>query len=152
MTYQVTTAVVAAQKALVVKRRVKIEQAGDAIGAALGMIGAYLDAQGSHPSGAPFTRTFGFQAGELDFESGFPVSSAVPGHDEIMATELPKTTVATTIHVGSQETSEDAYKAIHAWMAANGKAEAGAPWEVYLSDPSTTPADQAKMQIYFPVR
>ena len=67
-------------------------------------------------------------------------------------TELPGALVATTVHVGPQETSELAYKAIHSWMAQNKKAEAGAPWEVYLTDPERTPADQAKTQICFPVR
>ena len=52
--------------------------------------------------------------------------------------------MATTVHVGDQATSESAYNALHAWMKANGKQPAGAPWEVYVADD--------KMEIFFPIR
>jgi AraC family transcriptional regulator len=152
MNYKVTTTEVAAQKALVVKGKVKVQQAGEAIGVALGKVGEYLESKGQRPSGAPFTRTFAFENGELDFEAGFPVSGAVSGQGSIIGTELPKATVATTMHVGPQDGSEKAYEAIHAWMGANGKSAAGAPWEVYLTDPSTTPESESQMQVFFPIR
>lgn len=62
----------------------------------------------------------------------------------MIATELPKAQVATTVHVGDQSSSEHAYNALHAWMKANGKQPAGAPWEVYVAE--------GKMEIYFPIR
>lgn len=150
--YQVEAKEVVAQPALVIKGKVKAEKAGEAIGSILGKVGEYLGKNNSHPVGAPFTRTYQFEKGVLEFESGFPVSEGVAGNGEILSTELPKSKVATTVHVGSQETSENAYRAIHAWMAENGKKEAGAPWEVYLTDPSTTPDSESKMQIFFPIR
>ncbi|MBL8380461.1 MAG: hypothetical protein JNM79_21510 [Burkholderiales bacterium] len=63
---------------------------------------------------------------------------------QFVATEFPRATVATTVLVGDQATSEKAHKAIHAWMAANGKEPAGAPWESYLADD--------RMEIYLPIR
>lgn len=152
MIYNVTTAEVAVQKTLVIKRKVKIEKAGETIGAALGQIGDYLQTQNVQPTGAPFTRTFAFEKGELDFEAGFPVAPGVLGKGEIVAAELPAAQVATTIHTGPQEGSERAYEAIHAWMGNNGKSAVGAPWEVYLTDPSTTAESTAEMQVFFPYR
>jgi len=135
----------------VIKGKAKIEEFGPVIGDILGKVGQYLEKVKSPPTGAPFTRTFQFEKEVLEFEAGFPVARGVAPHGEITVTELPGALVATTVHVGPQETSELAYKAIHSWMAQNKKAEAGAPWEVYLTDPERTPADQAKTQIYFPV-
>jgi effector-binding domain-containing protein len=144
MKYDVQVQEVAAQPALVVKGKVSIEKAGDAIGGSIGAVGAYLEQAKLQPAGAPFTRTYSFENGVLEFESGFPVASTPKGKGTVIATELPRATVATTVHIGSQETSENAYGAIHAWMKANAKQPAGAPWEVYV--------DETKMQIFFPIR
>lgn len=152
MQYQVEAQEIPAQPALVIKGKVKVEKVGEAIGGILGKVSGYLEKKNAHPTGAPFTRTYQHEKGVLEFESGFPVQAGVMGQGEIIATELPRGKVATTVHVGFQETSEQAYKAIHIWMAKNGKKEAGAPWEVYLTDPSTTPENESKMQIYYPVR
>lgn len=152
MNYKIELKDVAAQPALVVKGKAKIEEVGPVIGEYLGKVEAYLASKKISPAGAPFTRTFNFANGVLEFEAGFPVSSKVETKGDIIATELPKGKVATTVHIGSQEKSQDAYEAIQAWMKKNEKGEAGAPWEVYLSDPASTPEDQSKMQVFFPVK
>ena len=144
MKYEVQVQQVPAQLALVVKGKVAVEKAGDAIGGSIGAVSAFLTAAHVSPTGAPFTRTYSFENGVLEFESGFPIAAPTKGNGKVIATELPKTQVATTLHVGTQATSEDAYKAIHTWMAANSKQPAGAPWEVYIND--TT------MQVFFPIR
>jgi effector-binding domain-containing protein len=134
----------AARAALVIKGKVKIEQAGEAIGGNIGAVSSHLEKAKLQPAGAPFTRTFQFADGVLEFEAGFPLAKAATSQGNLVATELPKATVATTVHVGDQATSENAYNAIHAWMKANGKQPAGAPWEVYVADD--------RMEIYFPIR
>lgn len=152
MNYEIIVKETSAQPALVIKGKVKIEQAGEAIGEILGKIGAYLETNQINPTGAPFTRTYNFVNGMLEFEAGFPVSEGTLGEGEILATELPKGKVATTIHIGSQDKSEEAYKALHIWMETNHVSPAGAPWEMYLTDPETTPEAEAKMQIFFPIQ
>lgn len=152
MDYKVEAENVAAQPALVIKGKAKVEEVGPAIGKILAKVETYITNKKSKPAGPPFTRTFSFENGVLEFESGFPVTSKIAGQGDIIGTELPKGNVATTSHVGPQETSQDAYEAIHAWMAKNGKKEAGAPWEVYLTDPASTPPEKSKMQIFFPIK
>ena len=98
----------------------------------------------------------------LEFESGFPIAAGNEGEGAIVAVELPKATVATTLHVGDQATSEEAYRAIHSWMAFNGESAAGAPWEAHLSEPTvdatngggakSVDATRVKTQIYLPIR
>lgn len=144
MKYDIQVKDHAAQPALVVKGMVRIEQAGDAIGGNIRAVSSHLKQSGLQPAGAPFTRTYQFADGMLEFESGFPLAEPVQSQGDLVATELPKAKVATTLHAGDQATSENAYNAIHEWMEANGKQPAGAPWEVYVADD--------RMEIFFPVR
>lgn len=144
MTYDIKVQEHAVQPTLVIKGKVKIEEAGDVIGGNIGAVSGHIEEAGLQPAGAPFTRTFQFADGILDCETGFPLSAPAKSQGNFVATELPKATVAMTVHVGDQATSEKAYDAIHAWMEANGKQPAGAPWEVYVADDRT--------EIYFPVR
>jgi effector-binding domain-containing protein len=143
MSYSIRVVDHAAQPALVVKGKTPVEQAGEAIGANIGAVSAFLEKAQLSPAGAPFTRTHSFENGVLEFEAGFPVARAAKTQGQLIATELPQTKAATTVHVGDQATSENAYAALHAWMKANGKKPAGAPWEVYVADD--------KMEIYFPI-
>ncbi|MGZ5279923.1 MAG: GyrI-like domain-containing protein [Pseudobdellovibrionaceae bacterium] len=152
MNYEIIVKDISAQPALVIKGKINVEQAGEAIGEILGKIGTHLEQKQISPTGAPFTRTFNFENGVLEFEAGFPVPKGTLGEGEIHATELPKSKVATTIHIGSQEKSEEAYQALHSWMEANNANAAGAPWEMYLTDPAATPETESKMEIYFPIQ
>lgn len=144
MNYEIIVKETNAQAALVIKGKVNIEEAGKTIGEILEKIGTYLETKQIPVMGAPFTRTFNFENGVLEFEAGFPVPQGTLGENEIIATELPKTKVATTIHSGPQETSEEAYKALHQWMQDNNTSPAGAPWEMYLNE--------SEMEIYFPIQ
>lgn len=152
MNYEIKVETLTTQPAVVIKGKAKIEDVGNVIGKNLEKVAQYLKDQKSAPAGAPFTRTFSFENGVLEFESGFPAATKIAGKGEVIGTELPKGSTATTIHVGSQESSQNAYEAIQAWMAKNDKKEAGAPWEVYLTDPATTAPEKSKMQVYFPIR
>jgi effector-binding domain-containing protein len=143
MTYQVQVLDHAARPALVVKGKVRIEDAGNAIGSNIGAVSAYLEKARLEPAGAPFTRTYSFENGVLEYESGFPLAAAAKSQGELIATELPQAQVAKTVHVGDQATSEAGYAALHAWMKSNGKQPAGAPWEVYVAD--------GRMEIFFPI-
>lgn len=144
MNYVINVKDHAAQPALVIKGKIPVEKAGDAIGESIGTISNYLKKAKIQPTNAPFTRTYSFENGVLEFETGFTIAKPQRSDGKIIATELPKVQVATTVHVGGQSSSENAYDAIHAWMKTNGKAPAGAPWEVYVAD--------GKMEIYFPIR
>lgn len=151
MTYQVEVKDVSAQPALVIKGKVKIDQIESTINGIMTRIGAHLGKLGLAPTGAPFTRTYNFKDGVMEFEAGFPVAAGAKGEGDIIRTELPKTKVVVTTHIGPQATSEDAYKALHAWMTKHGKTQAGAPWEIYLSEPGTAEKDE-KMRIFYPIR
>jgi effector-binding domain-containing protein len=47
--------------------------------------------------------------------------------------------VATTIHKGSYDTLNLAHEAVQTWILENHEEAGGAPWEVYITDPSEVP-------------
>ena len=144
MNYKIQIQKMSAQPILVMKGKVKIEEAGKAIGARIEAVSTFLAKLKIQPISAPITRTYSFEKGVLEFETGFAVAKPSQGEGAIVASELPEGNAVTTIHTGDQATSENAYAAIHAWMDTNGKKPAGAPWEVYLSE--------NKMEIFFPIQ
>lgn len=151
MHYEVTTMDLPATPVLVIKGSAKVDNIGDVIGSIFGKLEHHMKEHNIAATGAPFTRTFSFKEGIFEFESGFPVAPAVTGEGSIIRTELPGGKVATTIHIGSQEESCNAYTAIEEWISAHHLKQVGAPWEVYLTDPGSSTPQQNKMQILFPI-
>ena len=82
-----------------------------------------------------------------------PVAAPLDGSGRIQASELPAGTVATVTHMGPYDALPQAWSALTEWMEAQGLEPAGAPWEVYMTDPGAEP-DQSKWRtdIFFPVR
>ncbi|MYG02265.1 MAG: hypothetical protein F4173_08285 [Acidobacteriia bacterium] len=67
--------------------------------------------------------------------------------------ELPCGTMATVTHIGPYEGLPNTWAALTEWIRSQGLEAAGAPWEVYVTDPGAEP-DQSKWRtdIFFPVR
>lgn len=148
--YEIQVVELKHQDTAVFKASSKIEHAGGVIGAAMNTVTDYLTKTKIVPTGAPFTRTFIFKDGMMQFESGYPVAKPITPSIEVVAGELPKGTAVTTVHVGSQSNSQAAYKALENWLKKNGKKASGAPWEVYVSDETVKPED-AKLQVFYPL-
>jgi effector-binding domain-containing protein len=89
---------------------------------------------------------------DLDVEIGFPVSGSLPGKGEIQPGEIPGGQAATTLHVGSYEELGPAYEALAQWIDDNGYEAIGVAYEMYLTDPAETPAEELKTQIVFPLK
>lgn len=90
-------------------------------------------------AGPPFLRSHSFETAQVDIEAGVPVARAVEGEGRVRASELPGGRVATTWHTGPYESIGPAYESIQAWMNEAKAAPAGAPWEVYWTDPGQEP-------------
>ena len=66
---------------------------------------------------------------------------------------LPGGWVAVTWHVGPYEGLPHAHHAIIDWLADTGHEAAGAPWEVYWTDPSEVPDPAAwRTEVFHPIR
>ena len=103
-----------------------------------GAVWSYAQKKAVPLAGPPFARYLTVGRGTFSIEAGLPVAAPVPGEGSIVASELPRCHAAVAVHVGAYEKLESTHAAVARWLAEN-HLEAGAPWEVYLTDPGTTP-------------
>jgi effector-binding domain-containing protein len=118
------------------------------LGHAFETTAAYLTRNGVGPAGMPYARYQVLGEGRFDVEAGFPATTPVPGQDDVEPSSLPAGPAAVTVHVGPYDEVSAAYEALTAWVAERGEV-AGAPWEVYLSEPD---ADPPSTEIWLPYR
>ncbi len=130
-----------------------LDKIGEVMGPLFGEVFGHIQQSGQLPAGMPFALYHSMDGNKVDLECGIPVSSPVPGTDRVRAGELPAGTAATVTHMGSYDNLPQTWSALTEWMSSQGLQPAGAPWEVYVTDPGEV-ADQSKWRtdIYFPVR
>jgi hypothetical protein len=64
-------------------------------------------------------------------EAGVELTTPFAAQGDIVISELPACEAASAIHLGPYQGLGAAHEAIHRWCAANGRALAGACWEIY---------------------
>lgn len=117
-----------------------------------GKLMKFIEENGIAMAGVPISISTKWEPPLWGFRAAIPVkNNAKKGNDDIMADEIKETYVAKTVYVGPYEGSESAYNAIMEFIEENGYEESGWPWEEYANDPQTTPEDELKTIIYFPV-
>ena len=153
MTQTFATKEVGAQPMLAIRATSAMDELSELMGSLFGEVYAHILQSGQHPAGMPFSRYHSMDGKTVDLECGMPVSSAMEGQGRVEAGELPAGTVATVTHVGPYDNLPQSWSALTAWMGSQGLQPAGAPWEVYVTDPGAEP-DQTKWRtdIFFPVR
>src|SRR5262249_13658482 len=131
--YQVTVETVSAQPFVAARRLVHIPEIMKVWKPALDEVWAFLR---EHPEHTPGHNVFLYhhptqmnQPMEVDF--GVAVGRRFACDGPVFSTETPAGEVATTLHVGSYMKMPEAHKAIHSWVAANGRTIGGASWEIY---------------------
>ena len=166
MTLEFATKQLDAQPILGIRTVVTHDKIGEAMGPLFGEIFGYIQQSGQAPAGMPFTIYYHMDGGpldmggeacvdggQIDMECGMPVAAPMDGSGRIQASELPAGTVATVTNMGPYDNLPQTWSALTEWMEAEGLQAAGAPWEVYMTDPGADP-DQSKWRtdIFFPVR
>ena len=144
---------VEAQPILTIRAAVKMDKIGEVMGPLFGEVYGHIQQCGQEPAGMPFARYHSMGGDAVDFECGMPVASPLEGMGRVMAGELPAGTVATVTHAGPYDALPQTWSALMEWIGSEGLQPAGAPWEVYVTDPGAEP-DQSKWRtdIFFPVR
>ena len=154
MTYSITKTTLSPQPALVVRRSVNRPEIAATIADVLPRVFMYAQRHGLALTGQPFTRYVEAGPGLVTIEPGMHVAKTgnAPGGGEVVLDTLPGGEAATTVHMGPYENLPDAYAAIERWMKANGATSAGAPWEVYVTDPADYPDPKDwKTEIFWPL-
>ena len=153
MNQEFGTKQIEAQQYAGIRNTVTIDKIGEVIGSMFGEVFGHIQQNGQRPAGKPFALYHSMDGDSVDLECGIPVNTPVPGTNRVRAGELPAGTVATVTHVGPYDNLPQTWSALTDWMSSQGLEPAGAPWEVYVTDPGEV-ADQSKWRtdIYFPVR
>lgn len=121
-------------------------------------IAAWLQAKGIAPIGPPFVRVVHAKGGDLDIEWAFPTAAPVPADGDIIAGTLPAGRYGEVVITGGYEEMPQAHAAVRAWAGQDGRSpdirqgpdgvDFGGSFEVYVSDPTTTPHDQLRTEIF----
>ncbi len=153
MTLTFTTKHLEAQPILGIRATSTMDKLTDLIGALFGEVYEHIQECGQQPAGMPFSRYHSMDGDTVDLECGMPVAAALESRGRVQAGELPAGTVATVTHMGPYDNLPHSWSALTEWMGSQGLQPAGAPWEVYVTDPGAEP-DQLKWRtdIFFPVR
>ena len=145
----------APQPVATMRRTTTLDSVGAALHAILPPVWSYLEAQGVPAAGPPFVRYHAREGERVDIEAGFPVAApldAPEGAGEVAGSELPGGPAVAAWHVGPYDTLSETYAALEAWLAAQGRAPAGAPWEVYWTDPGAEPdPSRWRTEIVWPI-
>lgn len=155
MTYSIMKKEIAAQPVLMVKRRVKPSEVAATLAEVLGSVFTHAQQNGIALAGQPLTRYLEWGPGLWTIEAGMPVTAhccETSCDAEVRAGTLPAGFVATATHTGSYDKLNDAHAAIQQWIEAEGLTPAGAPWEVYTTDPADYPDPKDwKTEIFWPL-
>jgi AraC family transcriptional regulator len=141
MPYAIARKELAPQPVLVVRKRVPRTDIAKALAEELGRVFLFAQRSGAAIVGQPFTRYLDWGPGVLTLEIGLPVAAAVSSENagDIRSDTLPGGLVATTSHLGTYDKLNAAHAAVQVWIDEQKLRAAGAPWEVYVTDPADVP-------------
>lgn len=153
MTSEFGTKELEAQPMVCVRTQTTMDKIADVMGSLFGEVHGYIQKNGQAPAGMPFAIYHAMDGGAVDLECGMPVASPLAGTGRIRAGELPCGKAATVTHMGPYDRLRHTWEALRAWMESEGLDPAGAPWEVYVTDPGAEPdSSKWRTDIFFPVR
>ena len=155
MAYSIIKKEIPPQPVVAIRRRIKPSEIASTLAEVFGAVFQYVQKNGVALAGHPYARYLDWGPGLGTIEAGFPVVHAGPAsaEGEVRADTLPGGLVAVTTHAGSYETLSEAHAAIQEWMDVENLTPAGAPWEVYTTDPGNYPDPKDwKTDVVWPVR
>ena len=147
-----TITTVEAQPYMYVERSTGMDptEVGPAVGGGLQEVYAHMQGNGVPPAGSALVLYTANDGDRMDYNVGFEISDEDmdKGHDQIKTGETPAGRVLGALHVGPYDGLRAAYGALFQHMEAEDLQWGGPCWEIYLNDPSATPPEQLKTQIY----
>lgn len=141
-----------AQPALFVRRQVPRSELATAIGECLGQAFGVAQRVGATVAGRPFVRYPSVGSEVMTIEAGMALAQPATGDGAVEGGELVGGPMLVALHAGHYETLHETYRTMERWMAEHGKRSAGAPWELYLTDPASLPDPSTwRTEIYWPI-
>jgi len=149
----VTETQVESMPALSIKDSTLMEGMADKMMEIFTELETYMKEAGVEMAGPPYNLYYKWDPeGYTVVEAGFPVTGSAEGKGRINAAQSPGGKVVTITHYGDYAKLGDSWMIIDNYVKENEKVVVGAPWEVYMTDP-TVELDTSKWvtQIYYPV-
>jgi DNA-binding transcriptional MerR regulator len=152
MPYQVATKEEAPRDVVCIAARTSLATIGQTIGECFGELMGYIQSHGLQMTGPPFVAyPDRIHEEEGTIECCFPIATAAGSEGRVESRHLCGGPVAWTHHVGPYDQVGEAYAALDAWVAENGRQMAGPPREVYLNDPQTTAPAELLTEVVWPL-
>jgi effector-binding domain-containing protein len=151
VSYDIATKELPDQLSLTVRTTVSQETMAQGMTDAFQAIMAHADGGGGSYAGPPFCLYPEMPEGEFEIVVAMPVNPGATPTEGVALEEVPGGSVVTTMHRGSYSAIGEAYEALGAWMAMNGKGPAGPPREVYLNDPSSVAESELLTEVDGPI-
>jgi effector-binding domain-containing protein len=114
----------------------------------------YVIRQGGKMAGHPYSINYNWDPdGMILVEAGVPLEEAIAGEGVIKATNSPGGKAVKAAYFGPYEDIAPVYEALEQYITVMKMEFNGAPWEVYITDPSEEP-DPMKWEtiVYFPIK
>ena len=124
---------------------------GKAMGEAFGALGKYIGENQVAVAGPALAIYHDYSEQGVTMDIGFPVAAGAEAGGEIQLGETPGGKALKAVHIGPYDTLRNTYDALGDHMKENGIATPPLSWEVYVSDPATTPPAELVTEIFMPV-
>ncbi len=134
----------------------ELDEFAEALAAAYGRVAVFATSNGLELAGQPLA-VFNYRD-----DRGFSFDAAIPVEGTLSRGVGPESTVrmgetyggrvVRAVHVGPYAALAGTYGKVEAFIAAHRLERNGRPWNVWVSDPANTPADELETGVYYPVK
>ncbi len=142
-----------AQPMIYVTATARMTEIPEYMGRAFGTLGQFFGASGVAPLGPPMAVYHDWSGDRTVIDVGFPVSKAdaQKASGDVLAGMTPGGHALKVVHIGAYDDFPATYAAIFAAMKDADIPDSSRMWEVYLTEPGTTPATELVTEIYVQV-
>jgi effector-binding domain-containing protein/uncharacterized protein YndB with AHSA1/START domain len=127
-----------------------------AIGGSFSQVKLFMSQNGLTQAGAPITINTRWGEGAYTFDAGIPIDrlpgEPVPAESTVKIKGTYAGLAAKAVHRGAYTGMRRTYEQLYAWVAINGYAPAGDPWDEYASDPGRVAESELVTNVYVPIR
>ncbi len=126
---------------------------GRLMGEAFGKLGQFIGQNGIVPAGSPFAVYHDYTESGMIMDVGFPVDATAlaKASGDIKAGQTPSGKAIKVVHKGPYQTLRETYGKIEEQFKSEGTPMSSMSWEVYVTDPDTTPEAELLTEIYMKV-
>ncbi|HEX6506963.1 MAG TPA: GyrI-like domain-containing protein [Chloroflexota bacterium] len=125
---------------------------GATLGRILPEVQRFVAAARLQPRGKPLARYYRYERDLVEMDAGIALDAPGDGDGTVVVGELPGGDAAMAIHIGPYSRMKKTYDELSDWIEQQGRQPRGAPWEVYVTGPSTEPdSHRWQTEIYWPI-